>query len=59
MAAYLATGVEVAIRPQNEVSEAGKFAIEVLHTDFWIDCCDTAEDGHARAKALGLCVVDH
>ena len=58
MAAYLAAGAEVVVQPQTEVGEAGAFAIKVVHSDFWIDCCDTVEHAHARARDLGLCVVD-
>lgn len=31
MAAYLAAAAEVVVQPQSEVSEAGEFAITVLH----------------------------
>lgn len=55
---HLAAGAEVVVQPQTEVGEAGAFAIKVVHSDFWIDCCDTVEHAQARARDLGLCVVD-
>jgi hypothetical protein len=54
MAAHLLSGAEVMIRAQDEVGEAGAFAIEVRGSDFWIDCCSTQEAAENRALRLGL-----
>ncbi|WP_455233404.1 hypothetical protein [Geopseudomonas aromaticivorans] len=56
MAGYLARGVEVIVRRQNECSpDVPPFAIKVLsNPDFWIDCCASEAEAVLRATALGL-----
>lgn len=57
MARYLEAGADVVIQAQDEVPEVPPYAIVVAGTDFWIDCCATAEEASAFAAALGLRVI--
>jgi hypothetical protein len=54
MSLYLAGGAEVVVGRQREVGEAPPYSITVAGTNFWIDCCATEPEAHARARALGL-----
>lgn len=59
MSDYLARGVAVGIRPQNECGpDVPPIAIWVVEEPaFWIDCCNTVAEAKAQAEALGLRVV--
>ena len=61
MEAYLAAGVDVVVGHQTECGpDVPPIAIAVASDpSFWIDCCETVEAAKARAKALGLRVVEH
>ncbi|ENZ78068.1 MULTISPECIES: hypothetical protein [Ralstonia] len=54
MAQYLAEGADVVVYRQDECREAPPFAIGVVGTDFWIDCCDSREEAFTVAESLGL-----
>jgi hypothetical protein len=54
MAQYLADGADVVVYPQDVCREAPPFAIGVVGTDFWIDCCNTREEAVTLAGSLGL-----
>lgn len=54
---YLSSGAQVTIEHQNEVGEAKPYAVQVVGTDYWIDCYASAAEAAEAAKALGLEVV--
>lgn len=59
MARFLERGAKVAIYKQNECgADVQPYAIAVAGTDFWIECCETAEAAEALADSLGLKVIE-
>jgi hypothetical protein len=59
MTDFFETGAEVVIYKQDECgSDELPYAIAVVGTAFWIDCCKTLEEAKALASSLGLKVVE-
>lgn len=57
MRQYLDRQAPVRVCRQTDVPEAPPWAICVVGTEFWIECCKTKKEAIAFAESLGLPVV--
>lgn len=60
LAQYMLSAAPVFIDQQNEVSEAGKYAVAIAAApDFWVDCAETHQAAENLARELGFVVVEN